>query len=203
MPAALNPALPTNDLRSGAKSYRRDKSHNAKWAKGATTRSGQKCPHNDPWDSGCICAQCHVKPIIYTWEHNGAAMKQKKFAKKSLNAQASTVARKAFRKEVVDAMDGPLANASDPSSDEEVQDASAAPLPVEADFMYSYDAKSGPQHGSGVLSHAITTAVQRFENTETEKLVRKEYDVIDEAKEGSTTDEDEDDFEMIEHANLK
>ena len=99
-------------------------------------------------------------------------------------------------------MDGPLAHVTDTSGDEEVHDASAAPLPAEADFMYSYDAPSGPRGGNDVLSYALTQAVHRFENTETEKLVTKEYDVIDEAKEGYTADED-DDYEMIDHSHLK
>lgn len=125
--------------------------------------------------------------------------------KKKANGQATTLARKAFRGDLVDAFDGPLAMVSDTtSSDEEVQDASAAPLPAEADFMYNYDESSGPAEGRDIFSSAITRAVQRFENTETEKLVTREYDVIDEAKEGYSADEDDDDdFEVIEHSDLK
>jgi len=69
--------------------------------------------------------------------------------------------------------------------------------------MYSYDAPSGPTGGSDILSFAVTQAVRRFEHNETEKLINKEYDVIDEAKEGYTADEDENDYEMIDHSHLK
>ena len=202
MPASLNPAITTNDLRSGAKSYQRDKSHKSKWAKGGVTK-GKKCPANaDLFAHDCVCGQCHIKPLG-AWEHNAGQIRQKQISKKHLSGQASTLARKAFRNDVVDAVDGPLAGISDPSSDEDINDASAAPLPAEADFMYSYDKTSGPGRGENVLSTAITAALTRFENTETEKLVNKEYDVIDEAKEGYTADEDDDDFEMIEHSHLK
>ncbi|RJE16584.1 hypothetical protein PHISCL_11079 [Aspergillus sclerotialis] len=71
--------------------------------------------------------------------------------------------------------------------------------------MYSYDAPSGPRNGTDILSHAINQAVQRFENSETEKLVSKEYDVVDgkDMVDLSTgDDEDEHDFEMIEHSQL-
>lgn len=122
---------------------------------------------------------------------------------KKLNGQTSTLARKTFRREVNDAMDGPLANVTDTSTDEEVHDASAAPLPTDADFMYNYDAPSGPKGGNAILSFAVTQAVQRFENNETEKLINREYDVIDETKEGYAADEDDDNFEMVEHSHLK
>lgn len=122
-----------------------------------------------------------------------------------LSGQAATLARKVFRNEVVEAIDGPLALVSDTSEEEDVLDASTAPLPAEADFMYSYDAPSGPRNGTDILSHAINQAVQRFENSETEKLVNKEYDVVDgkDMVDLSTgDDEDEHDFEMIEHSQL-
>jgi len=124
-----------------------------------------------------------------------------------VSRQASAVARKAFRNEVVDAMDGPLANVSDNSSEgEDVYDASTAPLPAEADFMYNFDAVTGPRGGNDILSNAITQAVRRFENNETEKLVTREYDVVGDkdTAEGYAGDDDDDhDFEMIDHSHLK
>jgi len=131
----------------------------------------------------------------------------KHIVQKKISRQASAVARKAFRNEVVDAMDGPLANVSDNSSEgEDVYEASAAPLPAEADFMYNFDAMTGPRAGSDILSNAITQAVRRFENNETEKLVNKEYDVVSDkdTAEGYAGDDDADhDFEMIDHSHLK
>ena len=186
-----------NDLRSEAKSYQRDKNHSTKWANGLIARTGVKCPHLGPFEHGCtICPG--KRPLNFSKSH----AKDKAYQRKQ-SVQASTLARKAFRNDIDDAFDGPLAHVTDTSGDEEVHDASAAPLPAEADFMYSYDAPSGPQAGNDVLSFALNQAVRRFENNETEKLVSQEYDVIDEGKEGYTADEDEDDFEVIDYTHLK
>ena len=78
------------------------------------------------------------------------------------------------------------------------------PVP-DAEIMYSYDATHGPGSGTDVLSNAVTKAVQRYENKVTEKLA-KEYEFVDNGKEladGYTADADEDDFEMIDGANLE
>ncbi|ETN42928.1 uncharacterized protein HMPREF1541_02086 [Cyphellophora europaea CBS 101466] len=198
------PASTANDLRSEARSYQRDKNHNAKWAKGFLPRN---CPHgvsslaSGPI-SGTDCTSCHARPM-HDREHNHGSGRAKRLRQKKENGQANTLARKAFRNNIDDAVDGPLALVTDASSDDDVMDASAAPLPAEADYMYSYDRPSGPANGRDVLSAALNKAVLRFESTETEKLVTREYDVIDQLKEGYAADEDEDDFEMIEHAHLK
>jgi hypothetical protein len=72
-----------------------------------------------------------------------------------------------------------MASASGESSaDEDVQHPSDAPDP-DADVAYSYDAPKGPSGGSQILSHALEKAVVRFENKETEKLVKNEYEVLD------------------------
>ena len=198
MPSNIT-VLSAHDLRSEARSYQRDKTHNTKWAHGLTTRAGIKCPHLGPWETGCT--ECPGRPVNLNKGH-GYHKLEKAYTKKR-TGQASTLARKAFRNDVDDAMDGPLAHVTDTSGDEEVHDASAAPLPSGADFMYSYDASSGPRGGTDVLSVALTQAVQRFENNETEKLVNKEYDVIDETKEGYTADQEDDDFEVIDHSHLQ
>lgn len=92
---------------------------------------------------------------------------------------------------------------SDSSADEDVKDASTAPEP---DVMYSFDATRGPGRGSEILSQAITKAVERFENKETEKLVDKEYDVIDGYNQERDVvggyDADEDEYELIEKEGL-
>jgi len=199
MPSKMT-SLHVNDLRSEAKSYKRDKNHSTKWANGVIARPGIKCPHLEPWQQQS-CTVCPGRPINFSKSH-GYHAKEKAYQKKQ-TGQASTLARKAFRNDIDDAFDGPLAHVTDTSGDEEVHDASAAPLPAEADFMYSYDAPSGPRAGSDVLSSALNQAVRRFENNQTEKLINKEYDVIDEGKEGYTADEDEDDFEMIDYPHLK
>ena len=193
----------THDLRSKAKPYQREKNHNTKWARGTKQGFAQNliCNQHDDPDPGC--AKCIGRPARRGVPKGEARLRQIEHTK--LSNHASTLARKAFRNEVVDAMDGPLANVSDTSSgDEEVHDASEAPLPAEADFMYNYDNFSGPHTGQDVLSHAISQAVRRFENNETEKLVNKEYDIVSDkdTTEGYAADDDEHDFEVIDHSHL-
>lgn len=180
-----------HDIRSEAKTYRRDKNHNTKWANGIVPRSGIKCIHLPAWTTGCTI--CPSKPAKAMPKY--AALVGQKTTKKGPNWPMT-------REDMYDEVDEATHHITDTSSDEEVKDASAATLPAEADFKYSYDATSGPAEGRDILSVAITQAVRRFENNETEKLVNREYDMIDEAKEGYTADED-DDYEVIDYSHLK
>lgn len=117
-------------------------------------------------------------------------------------AKKQVFARKAIGNEIEAAADGPLAGLSDTSGDESAKDADAATVP-DAEVMYSFDAKRGPTHGSDILGAAVSQAVERFENKQTEKLVQ-EYDVIDDiADAGNEADVDEDGFEIIEYSSLK
>ncbi|RMD41872.1 hypothetical protein DV735_g3280, partial [Chaetothyriales sp. CBS 134920] len=203
MSARLNPALPTNDLRSGAQASKREKYHNTKWQNGVTTKSTKGCPQkvNSLLDN-CICGQCPKKPVG-PWHHNHGQVRAQKLYKKEVRGQTSALARKAFRNDVVDAMDGPQGSDPSSSSDDDVSDTSAAPLPTSETLMYSYDKQDGPSEGQHVLSNAISAAVARFENTQTEKLVNTEYEVIDGAEEAHVALLDDDhDFELIEHAHL-
>ena len=109
------------------------------------------------------------------------------------------MARKVFHNEVLEATDGPVTNISDTSGDEDLYDDSVAPVP-DAEVMYSYDHSHGPAKGQDILGGAIAAAVVRFENKETEKLV-KEYDFVHNSKE-LEDEEDQDEFEFVEHAHL-
>jgi len=98
---------------------------------------------------------------------------------------------------------GVPASSDSGSSDEEVPEVSAAPVPA-SEIMYSYDAQSGPNTGSDVLSNAVVQAVKRFENKQTEQLVKNEYDLMLDGKEveEAYAGDAEDDFELIEHGDL-
>lgn len=73
-------------------------------------------------------------------------------------------------------------NSGDSSADEDPVEPSAAPAP-DAEITYSFDAHGGPSHGSQILSLAVAKAVERYENTVTEKLVNEEYEVLDDSGE--------------------
>ena len=89
-------------------------------------------------------------------------------------------------------------NTSDSSADEDVKEASAAPVP-DAGIAYSFDAPRGPGQGSEILTMAINKAVERFETKATEKLVKDEYEVVAKEVEPIHTGyaADDDDFELV------
>jgi len=95
-------------------------------------------------------------------------------------------------------LDEPLT--SDSSAPEDDLGApSAAPEP-DADIAYSYDRPTGPSRGNDILSMAINKAVERYETKATEKLVRDEYDVVndtDAATHAAGYVADDDDFELV------
>ena len=82
----------------------------------------------------------------------------------------------------------------------------------DAGVMYSFDAARGPTHGSQIFNTALAKAVEKFEEKETAKLVKNEYEILDsegesvgltplkkgkgKAKEVSVPDEDED-YEFV------
>ena len=66
----------------------------------------------------------------------------------------------------------------DSSSDEDVEEPSAAPEP-DAGIAYSFDAERGPNHGSQILGQALAQALERFEVRQTDKLIKEEYEVLD------------------------
>lgn len=67
---------------------------------------------------------------------------------------------------------------SSASADEDHEAPTAGPAGDEG-VMYSFDANSGPNHGSQILNVALAKAIEKYEDKETVKLVRKEYEMID------------------------
>lgn len=51
--------------------------------------------------------------------------------------------------------------------------------PADAGITYSFDAVKSPSKGSQILNVALAKAVEKFEERETVKLVKSEYDVLD------------------------
>jgi len=139
------------DLRSNSVDYKRESESKAKWARGEAWGPGRaKEAHGAP---------SRVKPR-FPRTNQELGVKNAKMAQRH------------------DIIDTRVAH-SDSSGDEMPDESSVAPEP-DADITYSFDAAKGPTHGSTVLSTALAKAVERFENTETEKLVKNEYEVLGE-----------------------
>jgi len=97
--------------------------------------------------------------------------------------------------------------ATDSSADEELEP--VITQEPDAQVAYSFDADRSPNKGSQILGVALDQAVERFENKETERILKDEYLVLDSDGEpvaGQTgkltkpvraSHDDEDDFEFV------
>lgn len=90
-------------------------------------------------------------------------------------AHGVKVARK---HDVLEGTDTSSANEDSSSSNSDHDETATVPAP-DAGVMYSFDAKRSPSQGSQILNSALAKAVERFEERETAKLVKNEYDVLD------------------------
>lgn len=77
-----------------------------------------------------------------------------------------------------DMLDGTAVSSDDSSNSSSDHDDAPMP-PVDTGVMYSFDATRGPSHGSQILNVALAKAVEKFEERETVKLVKTEYEVLD------------------------
>lgn len=68
--------------------------------------------------------------------------------------------------------------ASSNNSASDFSDGTPSP-PADADITYSFDASRGPTQGNQIFNVALAQAVEKFEDRETVKLVKAEYDVLD------------------------
>ena len=74
-----------------------------------------------------------------------------------------------------------------------------SPLAPDSDYTYSFDNPTGPSQGADILGLALEKAVAQYETKATEQLVHNEYEVvaIDKEDERESSQEVEDDFELI------
>lgn len=193
----------TSDLRSESKAFKRDKDHTAKWSRGARVAPGNRCTHDLSHRLNNTCQDCAARPYPRdghrNWSDHHIHRTQKLYDHGPARPRGA-VARKVLQNDLTE-----VSLPSDAgSSDEEVVHSSVAPVP-DAEIMYSYDAPSGPSSGSDVLSHAVMAAVKRFENKQTETLIKNEYDLVLDAKEteDAYAGDAEDDFEVIEYEHLR
>ena len=74
---------------------------------------------------------------------------------------------------------------SNTSAEEDVGAEAVAPAP-DAQIMYSFDAPCAPTQGSQILNVALAKAIDKYEDTQTTKLVQNEYEVL-----GADADDEE------------
>ncbi|KAK3673001.1 hypothetical protein LTR78_007112 [Recurvomyces mirabilis] len=147
----------TSDLRSTAQDYKRDAARKHKWQLGSNTTTGR-------------AAGGKPRPHRPSETDYNAKRRESKGAVAALQNGAK-VARKQ------DVLDG-TAISDDSSNSTSDYDDTPSPA-VDPAVMYSFDAARGPSQGSQILNTALANAVAKFEDRETVKLVKNEYEILD------------------------
>ncbi|KAK5128290.1 hypothetical protein LTR85_002957 [Meristemomyces frigidus] len=146
----------TSDLRSTAQSYKRDAAHKHKWALGSAETVSR-------------AAGGKPRPLRPSETAYDVKRRETKGAVAALQSGVK-VARKQDMLE-----DTAVSDDSGSASD---YDDTPSP-PADVGVTYSFDASRGPSQGSQILNAALHKAVKRFEERETVKLVKDEYEVLD------------------------
>ncbi|KAK5129702.1 hypothetical protein LTR08_002946 [Meristemomyces frigidus] len=149
----------TSDLRSTAQDYKRDAARKHKWALGAVATAGTGRPVGGK-----------PRPHRPSETEYNFKRRETKGAVAALQ-NGDKVARKQ------DMLEG-AAVSDDSSNSASDYDETPSP-PADAGITYSFDAKRSPSHGSQILNVALAKAVEKFEERETVKLVKNEYEVLD------------------------
>ncbi|KAL4890589.1 hypothetical protein BDV59DRAFT_204299 [Aspergillus ambiguus] len=184
----MSDILPANDLRCAGTAAKRAHNKKAKWIGGAKPAPG--CRTED---------SPHMRPI----SRMGSVKYTRLFQldRKARNNQLSTDAKINLRYDIREALDSGL---SDSSSGESVDD------PASAQDLHESPLEKTPNptveayevSGQTILSDAINKAVERFENHETEKLVKEYEMVLPETNTAAGYLADEDDYELVDHGRL-
>lgn len=146
----------TGDLRSTAQDYKRDAARKHKWALGSVATTGRVAggkprPHR-PSETFFNFKRKETKSAIAALQ-NGA-----KIARKQDMLEGTAI--------------------SDDSSNSASDHEDVPSPPACYSIMYSFDATQGPSQGSQILNAALAKAVEKFEERETVKLVKEEYEVL-------------------------
>ncbi|SMQ47324.1 unnamed protein product [Zymoseptoria tritici ST99CH_3D1] len=159
-------SLSNADLRSNSQPYKRDAAHKHKWALGAVERNQR--------EGGAEGKAKPVKPFP-TNIHNSRR-------RHTATALAASAAKSAKFRPAHPTSDDHPALSSSPSSGSNSESTSdlEADAPEAAEITYTYDHPTGPVAASEILTAALARAVERFEDAETVRLVKGEWDVLDE-----------------------
>jgi len=173
----------TQDLRASARDCKRRADSAHKWALG------------EAWGPG-RSHEAHPRP------HNA-----KFLSKTTQDLREGSRRMNKIKSDRRRAMVAEKLEATDSSADEEIEP--VVTNEPDAQVAYSFDANRSPNQGSQVLGVALERAVERFENRETERIVKDEYLVLDSdgepvagqsnkaAKPARADRDDEDDFEFV------
>jgi hypothetical protein len=166
MATPVSSVVLTQDIRSAAKDYKRVSDRQHKWELGEIMAKGRSNP-------------AHPRPRKPDHKYDPKSPSSKST---SLTRPIRPKVRKghAAKGSIRPAIVADRQEAvTDSSCDEEVEEPTTPAAQPDAEIHYSFDAKSGPSHGSQILSAALEAAVDRFESKETDKLVQDEYEVLD------------------------
>ncbi|KAK5117947.1 hypothetical protein LTR62_003991 [Meristemomyces frigidus] len=147
----------SSDLRSTAQDSKREATRKHKWALGGNITTGR-------------AAGGKPRPHRPSETDYNTKRRESKGAVAALQNCA-----KVTRKQ--DMLDG-TAISDDSGNSASDYDESPAP-PVDGAVMYSFDAARAPTQGSQILNTALAKAVEKFKDRETVKLVKNEYDILD------------------------
>ena len=64
-------------------------------------------------------------------------------------------------------------------SSEDSSSASGDETVTPSEILYGFDSPRVPSHGSQILNTALAKAIEQYEDKETVKLVRNEYEILD------------------------
>jgi len=143
----------THDLRASARDSKRRADSTHKWALG------------EAWGPG-RSDEAHPRP--YATKLLSKTTHDMREGSRRMNKAKSDRRR---------AMAADKREATDSSADEEIEP--VTPQEADAQVTYSFDAARSPNKGSQILGVALDRAVERFENKETERILKDEYLVLD------------------------
>jgi len=150
----------TSDLRSASQDSKRDATRKHKWGLGAREAPGRGLNHPRP-----------LRPS------DNRDFVHKSNPRFELNIGHPINHSRVTRKH--DMLEGNTSDEASPNnSASDFSDGTPSP-PADVDITYSFDASRGPTQGNQIFNVALAQAVEKFEERETVKLVKNEYDVLD------------------------
>lgn len=88
-----------------------------------------------------------------------------------------------------DMLEGAAVTDESSASNSDEYDETPSP-PADIGITYSFDAARGPTKGSQILNTALAKAVEKYEDRETVKLIKSEYELLDSEGEAVTPSPD-------------